>query len=429
MFDKLYIGDSVTSLDVGEESAGFSKVILQVSDDMEIVAGTDGGDVLTIACPWGTKEIAENILKRISGYQYQSYSATGAKVDPAAEIGDGISVGDIYSGVFSQNITFDSLMESEIEAPIDNEVDHEFPYVEKGQREIKRKFLDLNTSFEIRAGLIEAKVEAITEPGGILESMISQAADKILLSVNESEGTLAANWKSELELQSKRIDAKVSSSHTGNNFGWSLTDDEWKVSGNGIDVLKVSVSGAEITGKVTATSGKIGGFDILSDYLSYNNMTWGGTNRNGIYIGANGIQLGKNFRVDSAGNLYAASGTFDGTVYAGNIQYGGGAGTLSGSAISAGSIQNAQLSSGSVVSTTIRNGAVGTTQVSSGVSTALGYADFAHDVFGGNKTASYIYANAAKFLTLRIQETQASWQSVTVKDTSGNTRIIKYLGQ
>ena len=66
----------------------------------------------------------------------------------------------------------------------------------------------------------------------------------------------------------------------------------------------------EVKGVIRATSGEIGGFDIQSNYLSYNGQTWGGTNTTGAYIGQSGIQLGKNFKVDMQGNLTAARGTF-----------------------------------------------------------------------------------------------------------------------
>ena len=96
---------------------------------------------------------------------------------------------------------------------------------------------------------------------------------------------------------------------------------------NGGTVLKADKSGLSVTGKITATSGVIGGLTIKDGYLSTNGQTWGGTNTNGIYFGPNGIQLGKYFTVDSSGNLTAYSGKFLGTVQAGSIDYGGNAGT------------------------------------------------------------------------------------------------------
>ena len=42
-------------------------------------------------------------------------------------------------------------------------------------------------------------------------------------------------------------------------------------------IVRFDADGAAIRGKIEALSGKIGGFDIQSNYLSYNGQTWGGT--------------------------------------------------------------------------------------------------------------------------------------------------------
>ena len=84
----------------------------------------------------------------------------------------------------------------------------------------------------------------------------------------------------------------------------------WRIFSGSSTVLKADKNGLEVNGVIRATSGEIGGFDIQSNYLSYNGQTWGGTNTTGAYIGQSGIQLGKNFKVDMQGNLTAARGTF-----------------------------------------------------------------------------------------------------------------------
>lgn len=118
---------------------------------------------------------------------------------------------------------------------------------------------------------------------------------------------------------------------SSSSFGWELLDDSWKVKANNTTVFQITKSGAEVRGKITALSGKIGGFDIQSDYLSYNNQVWNGTNSRGIYIGVNGIQCGpeaNGVQITPTGNLYAENGYFRGSVSAGRIDYGGDDGYL-----------------------------------------------------------------------------------------------------
>lgn len=70
---------------------------------------------------------------------------------------------------------------------------------------------------------------------------------------------------------------------------------------------------AIIEGKVTATSGAIGGFTIGTSSI-YNGMTsLSDTTHDGVYLGTDGIGLGKGaFKVTAAGALYSTSGTIGG---------------------------------------------------------------------------------------------------------------------
>lgn len=84
--------------------------------------------------------MAEDILDRVRGYKYQPFSADGVRVDPSAELGDGISVNRVYSGLYKQEMQFDALCASTIEAPQDEEIDHEYPYQASADREMERQY-------------------------------------------------------------------------------------------------------------------------------------------------------------------------------------------------------------------------------------------------------------------------------------------------
>ena len=153
--------------------------------------------------------------------------------------------------------------------------------------------------------------------------------------------------------------------------------------------MRFDADGAAIRGKIEALSGKIGGFDIRDDCLSYNGQSWGGTNTWGAYLGTDGLQLGQNFRVDMAGNLEAASGRFTGEVYAGRISYGGAAGTFDGGGITQGSVSGGYGGQ-------IGGGAVTTYNTTGGINTSLGYADYANGVFNGWNEAKEVAAKSVR---------------------------------
>lgn len=79
---------------------------------------------------------------------------------------------------------------------------------------------------------------------------------------------------------------------------------KFKVTKEGV----LTASDAEITGKVTASSGKIGGF-TLSDACLYNGKSSLSSTSQGVYLGTDGISLGSGsaFKVTSAGALTASN--------------------------------------------------------------------------------------------------------------------------
>lgn len=389
----VYIGKNLRKFESVLQFAGYTRVVLQVSDDIEYSAGTDTGRTLTFVNPWGTQQLAEEILAQVKGFAYQPYSASGAIVDAAAELGDAVSVNGIYSGVYNLVRRYGGIQLADLSAPSDEEIDHEYPYKSPQDRTVTRQFREVRASLLIQA-------------------------DRIAAEVSERKNAYEA-LSSALTVQASKIDAKVSKSGgSSSSFGWALDEKSWTLRSNNTVVLAATKDGVEITGKITATSGKIGGFDITKDSLSYNNHIWGGTNTSGIYIGPNGIQLGKNFKVDKQGNLTAASGTFSGSVNAGNIQYGGNAGYMSGSGLASHSVYGSQ----------IGYNTISTAYTSGGINTSLGYADFANGVFNGWNTAAYLYVGSLHATgnfymgNYRISRKQASF-----KDGDGKTVYLNYL--
>lgn len=401
MSEAIRLGKSIVNLEAAPQFEGYSKVTLEVSDDVIYTAGTDTGRNLTVSCPWGTQQMANDILARIKGYKYQPYTATGALLDPAAELGDGVSMRNVYGGIFTQDTTFGRLCGARISAPSEEEIDHEYPYVPKQERKVTRQLSGLTKSYG------ELKV----------------AADQISASV-EAQGKEIGNMQGTLSVQATQISAKVEQKGGSNaSFGWELDEKSWKLKSKGTDVLKATESGLEIKGKITATGGTIGGFSIKDGCLSTNGQTWKGTNETGIYIGPEGLQLGKNFRVTNTGALEATDGTFSGTVSAGSIKYGKSEdgktdyGTLSGGAITSGTITSDQ----------VKDKTLGTAKFAKTVNDSLGYANFSNDVFNGKKQAEYTKTKIIDAKIFYFNGYQAYIDTITYLDASGTASAATVL--
>lgn len=396
MSDVINVRKSLSSLEKQDTFNGYSKVVVVVSDEMEYSAGTGSGRTLTLDCPWGTQKMAEDILSRIQGFQYQPYTADGAHIDPAAEIGDGFAAGNLYSGIYSKNISHGALYTANVSAPGGEKINYKYEYKTPTQRKIERHYSEMKSTFKVQADQISAEVSARIEQGD--------------------------EFTSRLDIQSDQISARVTKTGgSSSSFGWELLDDSWTVKANNTTVFRITKSGAEVRGKITALSGKIGGFDIQSDYLSYNNQVWNGTNSRGIYIGVNGIQCGSEangVQITPTGNLYAENGYFRGSVSAGRIDYGGDDGYFNGGGITSGSISGGYGGQ-------IYGGSIGNYAVSGGINTSLGYADFSNGVFNGWNRASQIACDQLSSYQILLDRREIYPTTITYKNSSGGTSSMQ----
>lgn len=279
------VGRNAKDLSTSSAFNAYSKVIINVTEDLYYQAGNDTGRTLEIDMPWGTQAMANNLLSSLRGFQYQPYETKDALLDPAAELGDGITVNGVYSGIFRIQRGGGVLHAADVTAPSDEEINHEYKFVASSTRKIDRQI---------------------------------------------------ANVESELSIQANQISAKVSQTGGGSSFSWQLLSSGFLLKSGNNTVFQANSSGITVTGQVNATSGYIGngssGFLIGSRSISNGKSSMSDSN-NGIYIGTDGIALGTKFKVDSSGNLTASSGTFTGAVYANQVQVGGSAGYITGGQI------------------------------------------------------------------------------------------------
>lgn len=360
----------VQSLDISPELPGYSRVTIYAGQNEKgenkiYTAGDDTGTTLEITNEWGTPEMAESILKKIQGWRYQPYKAGGSSIDPSSEIGDAVTISDIYGGIFAKKTTYGKYIRTDLEAPSKEEVEHEFQVQSPTNRQYARFTASVRADLTLKSDQIKAKVE-------------------------------------------KAVGDETS------DFWWDLQADGWSVGSKSKTIFSVKKGGAEVEGEIRATSGNIGGYTIKDGYLCTNGQDWGGSNSDGIYIGPEGIQCGSEARgvqLTSDGNLYAENGYFRGNVSAGKIDYGGNDGYFSGSGLASHSVYGSQIGY-STISTAYTN---------SGINTSLDYADTFNDACNGSYVAefyaSYLYAarlylDGKRYKPITIQDLNGGYYSV-----------------
>lgn len=200
--DKVFLGTRMAQLDTSPALAPVSKVILAVDSENAYIAGDDTGRTIEVTCPYGTQEMANNILAALSSYTYTPAMAQDAILDPAAEIGDGLTMGGVYTVLAQSTLTFDGLMTSDAGAPGQAEQESEYKYqspviadinwqlaetrslISKTSEEIllqvENELQGLSSSFSVQLQQIQSQVTGLN--GQV--SSITQKVDNITLSVS-----------------------------------------------------------------------------------------------------------------------------------------------------------------------------------------------------------------------------------------------------
>lgn len=386
------VARNAASLTAGKRAQEYTKLILHVTDDVSYTVGNDLGLTMEYTHPFGTPEMARNILASISGYQHQSYDATSVLLDPAAQLGDGLDINGIYSGIVTMTSHYGPHFTADTGAPAIQEINQKVQFKSSQERKVERKFLETYAKLAIQADQISAEVEARKSDVEQLNSLLAIQADQIAAKVSQSGGNPAS-------------------------FAWEMYAAYMRFLANNKEILRLDSTGAVLTGIIKATGGKIGGFDIMSDYLSYNNQKWGGTNTIGLYLGVNGLQLGRNCKIDMQGNADFTSANIRGTLRAGDLIYGGDAGYLSGSG----------LESHTVSGNRLQYNTVSTSYTSGGINTSLAYADYANGVFNGWNIAQTLAAKNVHADNFYHDGRIINQRSATVATPSGGSITIRYL--
>ena len=186
----------------------------------------------------------------------------------------------------------------------------------------------LSSRITANATEITAEVNRATDAEGALSSRITANATEITAEVSratDAEGALS----SRITANATEIAAKVSTTGgAASSFAWSLTTSGFVLTSNNTEVMKVTSSGLNITGRITSTSGTIGGWIISSTEIykgsvginasnehTKNSLVTTGTSPVRFYAGS-GDRINGKFVVLDDGSLYASAAKIEGTITA-----------------------------------------------------------------------------------------------------------------
>ena len=245
-----------------------SGVTMVVDEDHVYSAGNNSGYVLTInPNPYASQTIANNLLTALNGLTYQPFAISGAIYNPAAELGDAVTVGSISSTLIAETRTYDINFRADAEAPGKDELEDEYPYpseilrLQQSTVELKRNDEVLSSRITQTQTAITTEVTRATGAESSLSSRITQTADAISTEVTRATGA-ESSLSSRITQNANAITTKVTSGQVesiieqkagsirlkADKISWSSTYSSMTEDGH------LTCTGADINGSLYAAS-------------------------------------------------------------------------------------------------------------------------------------------------------------------------------
>lgn len=277
MSDKHFVGLDVTGFENSGQAPPISRVTLLADDENAVTAGDDTGLELSADCPHATQEMADALLAAVRGFRYRMYSADAANIDPAAELGDGVDVGGVYSVIARMDDDGSGFIG--LSAPGEEELEDDYPAAGPMTQAFDRKIAE--TRSRITKTAEEIRLEIENEVGG-LSASIDLQLDSITSQVTGLGGQVSTLEQTAASLQSQitgaedgisTLDQKVGSItlsvENGTSSSWiSLLVDGIEVVSQRIRFTGDIVFGSDLANGYTEISGDcITTGQILADYI------------------------------------------------------------------------------------------------------------------------------------------------------------------
>lgn len=348
MSDKYYVGGDITSFSDNGKYKPISRVTLLVDDENSLTAGDDTGMEVIASCPHATQPMVNALLQTMKGYQYQAYEAGAANTDPAAELGDGVTVGGIYSPL--SKLSDDGRGYAGISSPGEAEMEDEYPAEGYITQEFNRKIAETRTTITKTSEEIMLKVEGIdgkyTEVKTTLDGLTvtdasgttkingsSIKTDNLYVDAANIKGTLTAD---QIQTGSIRVgDLKDGSNYAtktyvDNNAGLNANEVNSAIAtyidGTSITAQKLRGQTVELLANSNTKVGEISLVETNVDYGVGIKTLYGGIkleSATNVYLKASGayggfITLSNNIVSLGGGELYIGSQMYGNILPAGN---------------------------------------------------------------------------------------------------------------
>lgn len=240
--DTTFVGRQAAYIEDIPAMEPIGKVILKVDDNNAYVSKSDTvGVTLEVDCAYGSQRIADDLLAQLQGYVYRPVQAEDALIDPAAELGDGVTISGVYTVLAQKDTLWDALAAADIGAPGSAELESEFRFTSAA--EMKFQYQEAQTRSLIAKN--SESVQILVERTDDVEQEISYIQvdlEGITQRVQDAEGNIGA-----LELTATQLTAQIAGKIDGTD-AQALID-------LSLDGLTLSASNGATSSTITLRAG------------------------------------------------------------------------------------------------------------------------------------------------------------------------------
>ena len=259
MSDNIFVGQRAAALETAPALQPVSKVVLLVDDSHYLEAGNDTGRTLELTCPYATQAMADALLAALGEYRYRPLTAQDALLDPAAELGDGVTIGGVYSVAAALDWTFDGLFTADIAAPGPEEIDSEYQFTDPTIAAINRKIAETRSSITKTAEQIRLEVQNQVQG---LSASVTVELNKITQQVEDTASGLRTEFTVSLNGVTSRVEGVEGSLSTLEQTAASLSsritgvDNQVSSLEQYVDSLTLSVSNGRDSSTIELLAGR-----------------------------------------------------------------------------------------------------------------------------------------------------------------------------
>ena len=253
MSGKIFVGNGASGLTEADKLQPYSKVTVTDGTN-SYTSGDNTGRELTVNVPLLPSIKGDTLA--VKNYRYQPYEAADALLDPAAELGDGVTVGGIYGGIHAKTTTFSRLFRATVSAPAEEEIDNEYPYLSAQERDAVRQKKQTAQNTADIAGNTASIGTLNTQVANISSLVADKASISSLNAAVARIGTLESNQITTSYLQANYCEINGAT-----------------INGIKADVANISklFSGETYTGLISTPSLYVNGAQYVGTVIRYKN--------------------------------------------------------------------------------------------------------------------------------------------------------------